>query len=122
MALAISVVLIFVVGSLMVTNSAAVEHEKFLSGGFSEANVDDDKVIEMAAFATTALSSSQNAGQLTLSKIVKAETQVVAGTNYKMTLNLLSNSDSNPLVCEVVVFSQPWTKTLELTSSSCNKN
>lgn len=120
--MATSVVLIFGVGLLMAMNSAAVKHEESFSGGFSEANVGDDKVNEMAAFATTALSSSQNAGQLTLSKIVKAETQVVAGFNYKMTLNLLTNSDSKPLVCDVVVFNQPWTKTLELIKSSCNKD
>lgn len=87
-------------------------------GGFSTAKVDDADVLKMADFATTAVSAKMNSGPVKLLKIVKAETQVVSGTNYKLNLEL-SGANSEVIPCEVVVFDQPWTKTQKLIRSSC---
>ncbi len=105
------------------TSATDVNHagdEKQIPGGYSPADVNDPKVKEIAAFATVALSSSQNAGKLKLTRIIKAETQVVAGTNYRLTLRLVSSSSyPRTLICLVVVFDQPWTNTRKVTESSC---
>ncbi len=44
----------------------------------------------------------------------RAQTQVVAGTNYK--LEIQAECDGAKTNFEVVVFSQPWTQTLQVTS------
>nr|CAH0104200.1 unnamed protein product [Daphnia galeata] len=87
-------------------------------GGFSPAKVDDADVLKIADFATTAVSANMNSTPVKLLKIVKAETQVVSGTNYKLNLEL-SGANSEVIPCEVVVFDQPWTKTQKLIRSSC---
>ena len=94
-----------------------------IAGGFSPIDVDDPDVKEIADFATSAISESSNSGPLSLIKIVKAESQVVAGRNYKLILEL-SNvvggvSEAEETLCEVVVFHQPWTQTRKLSKSNC---
>jgi hypothetical protein len=42
--------------------------------------------------------------------VIKLSTQVVAGTNWKITYKVLNNR------YQVVVFDQPWTNTLSVTS------
>ncbi|XP_057373485.1 uncharacterized protein LOC130694421 [Daphnia carinata] len=93
-----------------------------MTGGYSSVDVDDDLVKEMANFATSALSESSNAEPLALIKIVKAESQIVAGKNFKLILeldNVRHASEDENLVCEVVVFDQPWTNTRQLSKSNC---
>ena len=95
-----------------------------IAGGFSLIDVNDDSVKEMAEFATTRISESSNTGSLALIKIVKAESQVVAGKNYRLTLELGSAADGavgSNLLCDVLVFHQSWTQTLELKQSSCSE-
>ncbi len=119
---------VILIASMLILDCIATgtepREENIPPGGYRPIDVNDPRVTEFAAFATTALSSSQNAGQMKLIKIVKAETQVVAGTNTKMTLELsaLPTSNSKTLVCEVVVFDQSWTNTRKVTQSSCNDN
>ena len=66
------------------------------------------------------MAAETNAGSVKLHKIVKAERQVVAGTNYKLTIELASidKTDEHQL-CEVVVFDQSWTNTRKLSQSKC---
>lgn len=90
-----------------------------IPGGFSEVDVNDDSVKEMAQFVTTSLSETSNSGPVTLIEVVKAETQVVAGKNYKLTLKFTDASNAEPYTCEAVIFDQSWTKTRELLSSTC---
>ena len=85
-------------------------------GGYRSADVDDAQVKEMAVFATTTISQSSN-GRLRLIRIIEVETQVVAGTNYRMKIELQGESDSQ--TCTVTVFDQPWTKTRQLREFSC---
>jgi hypothetical protein len=91
-------------------------------GGFSPIDTDDASVKEIADFATTRISESSNSGPLALITVVKAESQVVAGKNYKLTLELGSAADGavgSNLICNVLVFHQSWTQTLELKESNC---
>jgi hypothetical protein len=87
-------------------------------GGYSSANLQDDDVKEMADFATRAISTTGKSGPSTLIRIVKAEKQVVAGMNYKFTLELQSAIDG-VILCDLIVFDQPWTNTRTITESNC---
>ncbi|KAI9555404.1 hypothetical protein GHT06_017919 [Daphnia sinensis] len=95
-----------------------------IGGDFSPIDVEDAEVKEIAQFATAAIASSRNSGPLRVTKIVKAESQAVAGTNYKLTLELTQLVSEGDIVCDVVVFDQPWTDTRILSESHCisNKN
>ena len=103
-----------------VENLDGADSSSSTNGGFSSAKSDAVDVKEMAKFAVKSLSSSQKMGTLTLVKIVKAEMQIVAGKNYKMTLELAKKGDTSKITCEVVVFNQVSTKTRRLTKSSCS--
>lgn len=101
------------------TDSASLSERQIRSaGGYSPVDVEDVHVREMAEFATNAISSSTNFGPSHLIRIVKAEKQIAAGTNYKLTLELDSIVDGD-IVCDVIVFDQPWTHTRKLSESSC---
>nr|CAH0104203.1 unnamed protein product [Daphnia galeata] len=93
-----------------------------IGGGFASIGI-DDSVKEVAIFAGTAIASKRNSGPARVTKIVKAESQIVAGTNYKLILEL--NQPLAPekfLICEVVVFDQSWTKTRILSEHNCKVN
>lgn len=114
---------LFLLAVLTVEGVSITKRQVGFVGGFSPAKVDDSDVLKMADFATTAVSASSNSGPLKLIKIVKAETQVVAGTNYKLNLELANtNAGENaaPIPCEVVIFDQPWTNTRKMIRSSCS--
>lgn len=89
-------------------------------GGYRSANVDAADVVRIAGFAAYTISASSNSGPVKLIRIVKAWKQVVAGTNYKLILELFNKYTGKVMRCQVIVFDQPWTNTLELTSSSCS--
>ena len=118
-------ILIAVLGMLITDSTAADadprEEISLIPGGYTPVDVNDPIVKEIAAFAAVALSVSQNAGQLELILIIKAEVQVVAGVNFKLTLKLVTVSSYYPksLICQVIVFEQPWTNTREVTQSIC---
>jgi hypothetical protein len=86
-------------------------------GGYKTIDVNDATVKEMALFAATAISDQSNSGPVTLVKIVKAETQTVAGTNFKMKLEL--NGVEGTIQCDVIVFYQRWSNTRKLSGSDC---
>lgn len=88
-----------------------------LDGGYSPSDINDASVKEMADFATQAISRSTNAGALSVAKIISAETQVVSGKKYKMTLQV--QGDAGVQTCTVVVYDQSWTNTRKLTSFKC---
>lgn len=88
-------------------------------GGFMPINVNDNEVKEIAEFASNAISARTNAGPITVVDIVMAESQVVAGKNYKLTLELDGSAGKKHL-CEVLVFDQSWTKTRILSEFNCS--
>ena len=86
-------------------------------GGFEELSVDDEDVKMIAEFAVASMNESENS-KLKLVKITSAASQVVAGRNYKLRIDLLQ-SDGDVRTCEVVIFDQPWTNTRQLSTVSC---
>ena len=113
------IIFIMAVTALAIDGATFSKRQIGFTGGFSPASVDDAEVKKMADFATTAISSNSNSGPVKLIKIVKAETQVVAGKNYKLNLELSSEGNAAPLPCEVVIFDQPWSNTRKMIKSSC---
>ncbi|XP_033734372.1 putative cysteine proteinase CG12163 isoform X2 [Pecten maximus] len=84
-------------------------------GGYTQHSVDAE-VMMMANFALNQM-NMQFKESNSLVRVVAASTQVVSGTNYKLTLEL-----DNGQMCDVVVYNQPWTKTTEVTSNTCASN
>ncbi len=84
-----------------------------LVGGFSNGEVNDPKVQEMAMFAAQQMKVSSNARV----EVLSVRTQVVAGVNYKMKIRFNSNGISK--TCDVTVFDQHWTGTRELIDNTC---
>jgi len=96
-----------------------------VDGGYSSIATDDPIVQEIASFALAALIKTQSSApassansSLNLVKILSAAKQIVAGVNYKMSLQL-TQGNSTTITCQVVVFDQVWTGTREVTSSIC---
>lgn len=88
-------------------------------GGFLPTDVNDERIKEMATFATETL-ASENAdfGRLELVEISSAGKQVVGGINYRLELEL-KKENGERLCCKVTVFDQPWTNTRKLADSEC---
>ena len=88
---------------------------KPVTGGYSDVGVDDEDVKMMADFAVASMNEGEN---LKLMRITAAARQVVAGSNYKLKMNLLQ-ADGDVRSCEVIIFDQPWTNTRKLNQISC---
>ena len=74
----------------------------------------------MAVFATSAISQAENgpsSGPLNLLQIISAASQVVSGSNYRLTIRLGGTEESH--TCEAIVYDQPWTSTRKLISFNC---
>ena len=91
-----------------------------IDGGYSTIDINDETVKEMASFATTSVISQAINSQepLTVVRVIWAESQVVAGFNYKMELEL-KEGDKESINCNVTVFDQSWTQTRQVTDCSC---
>lgn len=100
-------------------DSVVVLADSTAEESYSPVDVNNLEVEEMADFATTAISSYSNGGPVNLIKIVEAERQVVAGQNYKMTLEVSVGDNNTPYTCEVIVFDQKWSNTRQLTHLAC---
>ncbi|XP_057377638.1 uncharacterized protein LOC130699318 [Daphnia carinata] len=91
-------------------------------GGFSSVSPNDIDVQDVARFVTTSLSAN-GASPLFLVSVDTAEKQIVAGVNYRLQLkfnNQLESEENTLIVCQVVVFDQPWTSTRQISSSKCS--
>ncbi len=65
-------------------------------GGFSEASVSDEEVVEAAEFAAGEIAASAYPEEgASLSKITAAEQQVVAGMNYRLVLEIESSGEKH---------------------------
>lgn len=89
-------------------------------GGYSKVPVTDPEVRAAAEFAISAQSkatrrlSERQPSKLELLRILRAEEQVVAGMNYRLTLRV--KQGSNERIAEVVVFQALKPAKDELTS------
>ena len=102
-------------------DSSALNHRiRQVLGGYNPANVNDPDVVRVADFATSVISDSSNSGPVIRIRILRAWTHVVAGTNYRLILELRNrNTGRDVLLCQVIVFESLSTNTLELNSSLC---
>jgi len=83
-------------------------------GGFSPIHdINNPGVTEMANFAVTEYNKRSKAN-LKFEKVIKGESQVVAGTNFHLTLSASEGSISKNY--EAYVWDQPWTHFRNLTS------
>ena len=88
-----------------------VKDEDQTVGGYSKAKVDDVKVTAAAEFAVT--EESKKGTKISLKSISSAETQVVAGTNYKLVM-VIDEAGAEKTV-EVVVY-EDLQQTMSVTS------
>ncbi|MEI8342374.1 MAG: cystatin domain-containing protein [Verrucomicrobiota bacterium] len=86
--------------------------QKSMPGGYSVALTTDKGVLAAAAFAMNAeekaLQKNKQLTKLELVKILRAQQQVVAGVNYRMTLKVRLNGKAKE--AESVVWYQAWRK------------
>lgn len=81
-------------------------------GGWSEAEMTDEGVLAAAEFAVAVQAESMQAGdsaapvRLELVKVLRAQQQVVAGVNYRLTLEVRLNGEHQ--TAEAVVWWQSW--------------
>ncbi|XP_030446067.2 cysteine proteinase inhibitor 1-like [Syzygium oleosum] len=85
-----------------------------LDGGWNPINdLSDPYVGEIADFAVKTHNDEAKTG-LVLEKVVKGETQVVSGTNYRLVIEVKDGADTKSF--EAVVFDKPWEHVRSLTS------
>lgn len=78
-------------------------------GGYAVAPADSKDVRTAARFAVEArMKSATNSPALRLAKVESAETQVVAGTNYRLVLTVREGKEKSERRAEAVVWWQPW--------------
>lgn len=104
--LLLSLVVVFL---LPLSASAAVR-----VGGWSPiSNVTDPHVVEIGEFAVSEYNKRSESG-LKFETVVSGETQVVAGTNYR--LKVAANDGGASKNYEAMVWEKPWLKFRNLTS------
>jgi len=91
----------------LLSSAAAVA---LVPGGWAKASVKDPGVVAAAEFAVAErleqLRADAAGADLKLVKIVKAEQQVVAGMNYRLTLEV--DAGAGPATVEAVVWARVW--------------
>ena len=65
-----------------------------LPGGFTEASLEDEDVLEAAGFAAEEIAASGPYSDVFIKEILRAEQQVVAGMNYRLLLIVESGADA----------------------------
>ncbi|KAL8252359.1 hypothetical protein R6Q59_036052 [Mikania micrantha] len=85
-----------------------------VSGGWSPiSDVTDPKVVDIAKFAVDEHNKADHAS-LKFAKVVKGESQVVAGMNYNLTITAADGTADHDYV--VFVWDKPWQKFRQLVS------
>jgi hypothetical protein len=90
---------------LIACKEEASPTEPPLAGGFSEASVSDEEVKAAADFAVSGQAAEEKK-KIELISITAAQAQVVAGMNYKLTLEVLV--DGKKQTAEALVWWQSW--------------
>ena len=93
--------------------------------GFEEIDTSSAIVQEMAIFAAAELPQKLKAGPLYLLKVTYAEVQYAVGSNYKLSLEMLSFGGNKQ--CDVLISDDncssdncPWTDSRKLVNYECN--
>jgi len=83
--------------------------QKAITGGYAAASVSNVDVMKAASFAIKAQKQEgEQTGWLELIEILRAESQVVAGMNYRLRLKV--RVDGQERTAEAVVWWQAWRK------------
>jgi len=97
-------------GLLLLVLLAFVARIQAIEGGYSPiVNINDPHVIEIANFAVTEYDKKSGA-TLKFEKIIKGESQIVQGTNYRLTFS--ANIGSLSKVYEAIVYENKSTRKL----------
>ncbi|KAG4990179.1 cysteine proteinase inhibitor 1-like [Glycine soja] len=99
--------------SLVLVSYAARRSESALGGWSPIKDVNDSHVTEIANYAVSEYDKRSGA-KLTLVKVSKGETQVVAGTNYRLVLKVKNGSTTASY--QATVLEKPWLHFRNLTS------
>ncbi|KAL2595746.1 hypothetical protein GLYMA_11G064200v4 [Glycine max] len=99
--------------SLVLVSYAARRSESALGGWSPIKDVNDSHVAEIANYAVSEYDKRYGA-KLTLVKVSKGETQVVAGTNYRLVLKVKNGSTTASY--QATVLEKPWLHFRNLTS------
>ncbi|KAL3837224.1 hypothetical protein ACJMK2_022594 [Sinanodonta woodiana] len=106
--------------------------KKQVLGGYQYVNKTSPEVHASASFAVDAINTQSNSFYI-LIEVISAQQQIVAGINYKLVLSVANTSscrnygsllkcpvNQRKLICDVVVWDQPWrSKRYQLTSFHC---
>ena len=110
--------LALMIGLCVVLGAVAVRPAAGQPGAPQGAAVNDKEVVRAAQFAVKsqqqAMQTASATEKLTLVKIVSAQTQVVAGINYHLTLQVKVGSQIR--AANATVWEQAWLNKIELTS------
>ncbi|PPR84532.1 hypothetical protein GOBAR_AA36172 [Gossypium barbadense] len=87
--------------------------DALIEGWTSIKNIKDPHMTEITEFAVDE-HNTQLKGSLKLEEVVKGETQVISGINYKLVLQAKDGTADNS--CEAVVWEKAWLKFRKLTS------
>jgi len=83
-------------------------------GGWSPADTNDDELLGLLEEVYLS-GSSLKAEEV---EVVAIEKQLVAGMNYRYTLEL-THLPAHPIQCQVTIFHQQWTNTKQVTQDGC---
>jgi len=83
-------------------------------GGWSSADSNDADLLDL--LNEVYLDNSSHSGDEVA--VTAIEQQVVSGMNYRFTLQL-SQPPSDPLNCQVVIYTQAWTGTKRVSEDGC---
>ncbi|KAG8385839.1 hypothetical protein BUALT_Bualt03G0086900 [Buddleja alternifolia] len=113
--------LLLVLLSVLVFSFSSCEASHFLGGWDPIHKLNDPLVVEIAKFAV-AEHNKQAKAALEFVTVVKGETELVAGLNYKLIISAKDGGAAAPAAAaltknyEAVVYDVPWGKERELTS------
>lgn len=97
--------LVVAVASLPLFAAGADRKDSLVGGWTPIKNLSDPHVQEIAQFAVSEY-NKQAKKELKYEAVNKGESQVVAGTNYRLTLNVRDGTST--LAFEAVVWEKPW--------------
>ncbi|KAG6416452.1 hypothetical protein SASPL_123882 [Salvia splendens] len=93
---------------------SAASRGRIVGGWQPIANPNAPEILKIAKFAISEHNKQKNAA-LVLVSVVKGESQVVAGINYRLVISA-KDSAAAPKTYSAVVYSKPGPKSLKLTS------
>ncbi|XP_030471207.1 cysteine proteinase inhibitor 5-like [Syzygium oleosum] len=98
---------------LLQVSAAGAARRELINGWNPIKDVSDPYVVNIAKFAVQIHNDKAKTG-LVLEKVVRGETQVVSGTNYRLVIQVKDGAETKSY--EAIVFDKPWDYVRRLTS------